>query len=517
MMLRVVAAMLGVAAALLVGQAVAQADTGEGSTSATTSTSASTGPDPGAAADGGTAPADTSDPQPPSTSADTRSAAPAVAVDRPAMRFSARPIAVRNPARTLSRAGHDASNAPGEDTDVDGRGDAPARPRDADTDRETAEGTVEADAEQRYPGRTAAASADSVTAAPARRQAPAALRRQILDRSPLLRTESARIEPAREPMNPIDAAGSVLIDAVAAAVRVFDPPPTIPSTSSVTRGMSTLDVGCGCGQQLEADWYFPNQPEEPVGTIYLQHGFLRSKSNMSGLAVQLAEHTNSIVVVPTVSSNPLDPDGCWINGDPMHRAVANLFSGDRTALTDSASAAAGRPVTLPRQYVIAGHSAGGNLAAAAAGYTTTSDAVGDLRAVVMFDGVDNGGAIASAAGRLTGAYDRPIYQIAGECSSCNAFGSGTVALTDARPDRFVGVRLEGGTHVDAEGSSAGPLAWLACGYPQPRNVEAVPAIAAGWIVDAFTGSDVGVYGEPGQRIPVGGATAVVLGSAAMAA
>jgi len=174
-------------------------------------------------------------------------------------------------------------------------------------------------------------------------------------------------------------------------------------------------------------------------------------------------------------------------------------------------------VTLPRQYVIAGHSAGGNLAAAAAGYTTTDDAVDDLRAVVMFDGVDRDGVIASAAARLTGAYDRPIYQIAGECSSCNAFGSGTTALVNARPDRFVGVRLEGGTHVDAEGRSAGLLASLVCGFPQPRNVEAVPAIAAGWITDAFTGSDVGVYGEPGQRIPVGGATAVVLGSAAAAA
>jgi hypothetical protein len=195
----------------------------------------------------------------------------------------------------------------------------------------------------------------------------------------------------------------------------------------------------------------------------------------------------------------------------MHRGVAALFDGDRTALTDSATAARGSPVVLPSQFVIAGHSAGGNLAAAAAGYLTTGDAIADLRAVIMFDGVDNGGAIATAADRLTGQYDRPIYQIAGECSACNAFGSGTAALVDARPDRFVGVELRGGTHVDAEGPSAGLLAYLACGFPLPRNVDAVPAIAAGWINDVFTGSDSGVYGEAGQRIHVGGATAVALG------
>jgi hypothetical protein len=41
----------------------------------------------------------------------------------------------------------------------------------------------------------------------------------------------------------------------------------------------------------------------------------------------------------------------------------------------------------------------------------------------------------------------------------------------------------------------------------------VQSIGAGWITDAFTGSHTGVYGGPGEQIPVGDPTVVVLGHA----
>ena len=103
----------------------------------------------------------------------------------------------------------------------------------------------------------------------------------------------------------------------------------------------------------------------------------------------------------------------------------------------------------------------------------------------MLDGVDNGGAIAAAAEQLDGI---PIYQIAAECGSCNAFGSGTNALVAARPESFVGVLLKGGTHVDAEGASTSFPAALVCGFPIEANVSALQTIAADWITDVFTGS-----------------------------
>lgn len=312
--------------------------------------------------------------------------------------------------------------------------------------------------------------------------------------------------------SPLELIGSWLFSALAGLVRLFDPKPSIPAGSLVTRQTSKLEVSCGCGETLDADWYFPNQAEEPAGLIYLQHGFFRSNANVSALAVQLAEQTNSVVVVPTVASNPFAQGGCWVNGDAMHRAVADLFAGDMAALTASATAAAGRPVTLPTQFVLAGQSAGGNLAASAAAYTVDTDAIDRLRAVVMFDGVDNGGRIAAGSAALTGVNARPVFQIAADCGLCNVFGAGTSALVDSRPDGFVGVRLEGGKHTDAEGASSGLIGMLTCGVPDSANVAAVPVIAAGWINDVFTGSQDGLYGAGGERLPVGAATAVVLGT-----
>ncbi|MFW0149611.1 hypothetical protein ACNUDN_07245 [Mycobacterium sp. smrl_JER01] len=331
-----------------------------------------------------------------------------------------------------------------------------------------------------------------------------------------LRAAAATDDLAGPPAQPslLQLIGSWLFTTLSGLVRLFDPTPAIPPGSLVTRRTSPLEVNCGCGVTLDADWYFPNQDEPPTGLIYLQHGFFRSKANVSALAVHLAEQTNSLVVVPTVPSNPFAEGTCWVNGKPMHRAVAELFAGDRHALTASAELAAGHPVTLPTQYVLAGQSAGGNLAASAAAYATTSNAIAGLRAVVMFDGVDNGGGIAAGAAALTGANARPIYQIAGECGPCNAFGLGTSALLEARPDSFVGVTLIGGRHTDAEGPSSGLVGFLTCGVPRSSNVEAVRVIGAGWINDVFTGSTTGVYGAGGERIQVGAATAVVLGSGA---
>jgi hypothetical protein len=283
----------------------------------------------------------------------------------------------------------------------------------------------------------------------------------------------------------------------------------VTSPTSVVVGHSTLEIPCGPdGVTVPADWYFPTGgTAPPTGLIYLNHGFFRSNDNVAALATTLAQETNSIVVAPTTSSNFVDCDGCWVNGEPMQRAVADLFVGERKALNASATAA-GYDGTLPEDFVLAGHSAGGNLATAAAGYTVDNGSVAYLKAVILFDAVDNNGAMETALAKLPD--DVPVLQIASPCSICNAFGSGTKALVAARPGQFVGVMMKDGTHLDAEGSNTDILAELACGIPRPRNVDAVPNIAAGWIVDAFTGSRTGVYGPAGAVIMVDKATATVL-------
>ncbi|BBZ35247.1 alpha/beta hydrolase family protein [Mycolicibacterium confluentis] len=285
----------------------------------------------------------------------------------------------------------------------------------------------------------------------------------------------------------------------------------------VTVGTSALQISEG--RTVEADWYFPDA--EPTGVIYLQHGFFRSNDNVSALAADLARSTGAVVVAPSMSSNFLTADGFWINGAPTQQAVATLFSGDRAALSASA-AAAGFTGELPSEFVLAGHSAGGNLVTAAAGYLAASGAdLGDFKGVVLLDAVDGGGAMRTGLRRLesTGV---PVYQIAAEPCLCNAFGSGTDVLTSERAGRFVGVLVTGGSHIDAEGVNSGPLAGLVCGYSTPQNSAAVPTLAAGWVADMLAdrispetgvcaGDCAGYYGEPGSTM-IGGARVVRLDS-----
>ena len=73
---------------------------------------------------------------------------------------------------------------------------------------------------------------------------------------------------------------------------------------------------------MPADWYYPDTEQPPARLIYLQHGFLASGPMYSYTAAYLAEGTNSIVVAPSLTSNPFAEDAFWLGGDGMHRAVA---------------------------------------------------------------------------------------------------------------------------------------------------------------------------------------------------
>jgi hypothetical protein len=300
----------------------------------------------------------------------------------------------------------------------------------------------------------------------------------------------------------------------AVSARVAPASPRASAHEPVLVGHSSLQVGCGsAGTTLSTDWYFPGGGvARPTGIVWLQHAFFQTKDNLVALAQSIAAHTGAIVIAPTITSNPLATGGCWINGAPMARAVANLFGAGRAALQTSADAARGGRVWLPRPFVLSGNSAGGNLVTGAAGDTTQpGGAIANLRGVVLYDAVDYGASMQNALARLTGVDDRMVLQIASPPNPCNAFGSGTAALLSARPDRFVGVELVNGTHLDAEGPDIGPLAEAVCGRPRSINVDAVRVLAADWITNAFTGSSLGIVGgSPGQAISVGGATAVVL-------
>jgi hypothetical protein len=153
---------------------------------------------------------------------------------------------------------------------------------------------------------------------------------------------------APPPPSLINVIGTLIFTIYNVALRLFEGPPVLPPGSTVTVRSSTLTLAPG--KVVPADWYFPADPD-PTRLIYLQHGFLASGRFYSYTAATLAQETHSIVVAPSVTSNFFATDGFWIGGAPLQRAVADLFKGDRTALTDSASAAVGRsrwPGTWPR-------------------------------------------------------------------------------------------------------------------------------------------------------------------------
>lgn len=315
---------------------------------------------------------------------------------------------------------------------------------------------------------------------------------------------------------------------------------TAPTTNGVTgvkTGFSFLQIPLGeasifgipLGQlslPAPAHWYFPTQADGSVhanGVIYLQHGFGAIGWFYDPLAMQLAQQTDSIVVVPTVPSLPL-PFGAWLGGPQLQQGVASLFLGSETALNISANHA-GYQGTLPVNFILAGHSAGGGLATIAAGdYIAdlgTNTANNHLLGVVMFDGVAmDSSAFATAVANLQ-ALHIPDYVVAAPPQPWNAFGATTNQLISLYPGQFVGVELVNGSHVDSM-VGGHPLvdfvAQLVTRFSPPGNTAAVYTLATGWINDIYAGAGptdpiYGVYGPTGGYLPPGGQQ-IILGNAA---
>jgi hypothetical protein len=139
-----------------------------------------------------------------------------------------------------------------------------------------------------------------------------------------------------------------------------------------------------------------------------------------------------------------------------------------------------------------------------------------LAGVVMLDGVPLTDTAAESLGNVPD--DIPIYQLAAPRYFWNQFGVGTDALHQARPDRFIGVTLVGGSHVDSM-RGGNPLIQfsqqLVSGFSTPQNVAAAQILMVGWVNDMFAGNqEEGIYLERGEHFvldtPAGQATLVDL-------
>ena len=297
----------------------------------------------------------------------------------------------------------------------------------------------------------------------------------------------------------LDDIGTAVYNFYTGAMQFLAGPVRAPLGSNVRVESSTLQIG---DVEVPADWYFPDT-DKPAGIIYLQHGFMATASFYSATAAYLAEKTLSIVVAPTLTWNIFDIDGYPLMLSRTHRAVADLFTGDRAALNASAQAA-GYHKTLPSRVVLAGHSAGGGLAVGVARYLADRDATDDLAGVVMLDGVGFGDHLSSDLAKIP--RDIPVYNLAGEPYGWNDFGGASTDLAEARPGEFTGVLVNGGLHADAMQSSSPMIqfaSYLATGFSKPWNVAAGEMLSAGWISDMLYGTHTArLYGTPGSMLNI---------------
>lgn len=345
-----------------------------------------------------------------------------------------------------------------------------------------------------------------------------------------MRTESVTAaSPDAQPETESGAAGTPPAPAASSAPEAAAPALAAAASADTVTGVQTgrakLTIPVGPREfTTRADWYFPTQADGSVsatGIIWLQHGFLGRNTFYSALAKTLSQQTNSVVVAPNLPSFPalLRCGGCWINGTGTQQAVATMFLGDRASLTTSAQAA-GYQGALPEEFVLSGHSAGGGFATAVGGYYAADPAGdGSLSGVVMFDGFSFAGVVPDALQRLDDPYI-PVYQIAAPPQLWNFFGATTSELVAARPGRFVGATLAGGSHVDSL-IGGSPIfdfaAQLVTGFSPPGNTAAVYTLATGWINDLYQGlgptDGNGIYGAPDEYIVMGDTAAVVLAPA----
>lgn len=332
---------------------------------------------------------------------------------------------------------------------------------------------------------------------------------------------------------------SFVFDFVGVAVTAIAGPPVVPAGSNVTVRSSSLEITEG--RNVPADWYYPEGDEAPERIILLQHGFLGVSSMYSYTAANLAERTNSVVVVPTYSSNRFVRDGFWLGDDQVYRATAELFLGDREALTASAQAAGysakyGADVPLPETFVLVGHSLGAGVVAGAAGYyadaVKSTGAENHLAGVVLLDGAPPENVLPDALDKLDGL---GTYVPVLELGAPKEVRRVDAALIEHRPDMFNGVVLADGQHLDAmQGGSPAIqlLSYLFYGFSTEPNKAASQTLITGWVDDMFAGridastgacegvDCSGIYGEPGQTLNLptsaGPTTAVVIGGSAPA-
>ncbi|MGN2637811.1 alpha/beta hydrolase [Nocardia takedensis] len=286
-----------------------------------------------------------------------------------------------------------------------------------------------------------------------------------------------------------------LIAATAAGVTLA----TAPVAQAAPTYHHNQDIAIACGTATlhqDSDWFLP--AGQPKALVWLQHGFARTNRNVAALATHFAE-AGYAVFTPALPF--MDLNGCTLQNltgnRPFLNTVAALFGEAAdptgalaTSLAEAARASGHPPITMPAQMVFAGHSAGAEAVTYVADRLRTAypAAWPSLRGLVLLDPVksfiDNNTDPSLINLDPT---DLPIRAISAAPSACNNLGTGTTSMQTHLHRPYLGVRLTGGVHTDAEGDSSDTLGTLLCGVPESRNVSELDSIAVGWADDYVSG------------------------------
>lgn len=283
----------------------------------------------------------------------------------------------------------------------------------------------------------------------------------------------------------------------------------------------TVEIPCANDVlKQSADWYLP--AGQPAGLIWIQHGFARSNGNVSALATLFAD-TGYLVFAPSLPFMNLQ--GCTLQNIGDNSAflhdVATLFgtAGDpngplATSLTAAAQRAGRQAPVMPRDLVFIGHSAGAEAVAFVADRlrTTYPETWNSLHGLVLLDPVRSflGDNIDHALTGIDGT-GLPVLTVSAAPAPCNTFGTGTLAVQTHLHRPFIGVRLNSGTHTDAEGASSDLLGEALCGGPDPASTTALHTLALGWTHDFLTGTTTPeYYPDAAQHLVTAAPTATVL-------
>lgn len=249
-------------------------------------------------------------------------------------------------------------------------------------------------------------------------------------------------------------------------------------TSIAYAGVATESANIRLGDsQVSGTWYIPT--EQPVvGWTLLQHGFMRSPNHLRDLSTKLAESGVAVLVV-------------------------SLSQGQMTSDTFAKEAAESLALTPPRpthgevpaRFAIAGHSLGGLFATKVAAELSLAGA-SEFQGTLLLDPTDKDGHMVRASAHLK-EYGTPVLAILGEANKCNVQSNATPILNSLQRE-FVGFRLKGGTHCDAEGASTDFVCKLMCGSSKKENVAALQEFGAAWL-GFFFGVDAAAHLPGGER------------------